>query len=49
MKGLPEDFLWGGATAANQCEGGWNESGKGVSLIDVVPYGVDRMPVAKGE
>lgn len=49
MKGLPEDFLWGGATAANQCEGGWNEDGKGVGLIDVVPYGPDRMPVAKGE
>lgn len=49
MKGLPEDFLWGGATAANQCEGGWNEAGKGVGLIDVVPYGADRMLVAKGE
>lgn len=49
MKGLPENFLWGGATAANQCEGGWNEDGKGIGLIDVVPYGADRMPVAKGE
>ena len=26
--GFPEDFLWGGATAANQCEGGWNVEGK---------------------
>ena len=26
---FPKDFLWGGATAANQCEGGWNEGGKG--------------------
>lgn len=49
QKGLPENFLWGGATAANQCEGGWREDGKGISLIDVVPYGEDRMPVAKGE
>ena len=22
---MPENFLWGGATAANQYEGGWNE------------------------
>ncbi|MCD7979823.1 MAG: family 1 glycosylhydrolase, partial [Fusobacterium sp.] len=21
---FPADFLWGGATAANQCEGAWN-------------------------
>ena len=26
-----EDFYWGGATAANQLEGGWQEGGKGVS------------------
>ena len=26
---LPKDFLWGGATAANQYEGGWNEGGRG--------------------
>ena len=28
-KGFPKDFLWGGATAANQLEGGWKEGGKG--------------------
>mgnify|MGYP002663166032 CR=1 FL=1 len=28
---FPKDFLWGGATAANQCEGGWNEGGKGLA------------------
>lgn len=32
-------FLWGGATAANQCEGGWNEGGKGVSVPDVMTDG----------
>lgn len=32
MDRLPDDFLWGGAVAAHQVEGGWNEGGKGVSL-----------------
>jgi len=27
-------FLWGGATAANQCEGAWNIDGKGASICD---------------
>ncbi len=34
MKSFPEGFLWGGATAANQFEGGWNEGGKGWSVSD---------------
>lgn len=33
--GFPENFLWGGAVAANQCEGAWNEDGKGPSLADI--------------
>ena len=36
---LPEDFLWGGAVAANQLEGGWDEDGKGPSVIDVMTGG----------
>lgn len=34
---FPENFLWGGATAANQCEGAYNEGGKGWSLADMIP------------
>ncbi|QIK69563.1 glycoside hydrolase family 1 protein [Erysipelothrix sp. HDW6C] len=29
-----DTFLWGGATAANQCEGAWNVDGKGPSMQD---------------
>lgn len=34
-----KDFLWGGATAANQCEGAWNVDGKGVSVSDICTGG----------
>lgn len=34
-----DDFLWGGAVAANQCEGGWQEGGKGISIADLVAGG----------
>jgi 6-phospho-beta-glucosidase len=33
------DFLWGGAVAANQCEGGYLEGGKGLSIMDVMTAG----------
>ena len=36
---FPKDFLWGGATAANQYEGGWNEDGKGPSILDASTAG----------
>ena len=38
-KGFRKDFLWGGATAANQCEGAYDEDGKGLSIQDVLPHG----------
>ena len=28
MAKLPDNFLWGGAVAAHQLEGGWKEGGK---------------------
>lgn len=34
-----EDFLWGGATAANQCEGAWDADGKGISVSDICTGG----------
>ena len=46
---FPENFLWGGATAANQCEGAWKEGGKGLTTNDVIPAGKDRFAVLAGE
>ncbi|ENR0230819.1 6-phospho-beta-glucosidase [Enterobacter bugandensis] len=37
---FPDDFLWGGAVAANQVEGAYLEDGKGLSTSDVQPQGV---------
>ncbi len=36
---FPKDFLWGGAVAANQLEGAYNQDGKGLSVQDVTPKG----------
>ncbi|ARF52558.1 glycoside hydrolase family 1 protein [Pantoea stewartii] len=40
MKTFPDDFLWGGALAANQTEGAYLDDGKGLSTSDVQPQGV---------
>ena len=40
MNTFPENFLWGGAVAANQCEGAYLEDGKGLSVQDVLPHGL---------
>ena len=37
---FPEKFLWGGAVAANQCEGAYNEDGKGLDVQDILPKGI---------
>ncbi|MGB6407350.1 MAG: family 1 glycosylhydrolase, partial [Planococcus donghaensis] len=39
MEKLPNDFLWGGALAAHQFEGGWDQGGKGPSVVDVMTAG----------
>ena len=45
---LPENFLWGGATAANQCEGAYNVDGRGLANVDICPAGKDRFKVMLG-
>ena len=44
MSKFPSTFLWGGATAANQYEGGFNEGGKGLTMIDVTTNGSHTSP-----
>ena len=41
---LPDGFLWGGAVAAHQFEGGWNAGGKGPSVVDVLTAGAHGVP-----
>lgn len=41
---FPANFLWGGATAANQFEGGWNEGGRGASVADHMTNGTNTTP-----
>ncbi|MBM7636100.1 6-phospho-beta-glucosidase [Streptococcus saliviloxodontae] len=48
-KAFPENFLWGGATAANQCEGAYDADGRGLANVDVVPIGKDRFPIIAGK
>ncbi|NME84311.1 6-phospho-beta-glucosidase [Clostridium sp. SM-530-WT-3G] len=45
---FPEGFLWGGALAANQCEGGYRDGGKGLTTVDLCPAGENRVSVMKG-
>lgn len=53
MTAFPKTFLWGGAIAANQVEGAWQEGGKGISTSDVMQQGVfgplkERVPGDSG-
>jgi len=47
--GFPDNFLWGGATAANQCEGAYNVDGRGLANVDVQPHGQERFAVSAGK
>ncbi|AJR06281.1 6-phospho-beta-glucosidase [Photobacterium gaetbulicola] len=40
MTQFPDDFLWGGAIAANQVEGAYDLDGKGLSTSDMLPSGI---------
>ena len=46
---FPDGFLWGGATAANQCEGAYDADGRGLANVDVVPIGEDRLAIITGK
>ena len=41
---LSENFLWGGAVAAHQLEGGWDADGRGPSVSDVMTAGALGVP-----
>jgi len=45
---FPDGFLWGGAIAANQAEGGVNQGGKGLATVDTLPHGEHRLAVKTG-
>lgn len=49
VMGFKKGFLWGGATAANQLEGGWNEGGRGLANVDLMPHGQDRYVIGTGK
>ena len=42
--GFPKGFLWGGAVAANQCEGAYLEDGKGLCVPDMLLGGDVNTP-----
>ena len=41
---FPKDFLWGGDISAAQCEGAWNEDGRGPTETDYMTLGAARSP-----
>ncbi|SQC91320.1 Aryl-phospho-beta-D-glucosidase BglH [Cedecea neteri] len=45
---FPKGFLWGGAIAANQAEGAYQAGGKGLSTVDMIPHGENRLGVKLG-
>ena len=49
MSVFPQGFLWGGALAANQSEGAYREGGKGLTTVDMIPHGANRLAVKIGK
>ncbi len=49
MSKFPKDFLWGVACASYQCEGAWNEDGKGPNIWDDFSHDLDRQNVKNGD
>ena len=47
--GFPKNFMWGGALAANQCEGAYLEDGKGLTTVDLCPSGKNRENILMGK
>lgn len=45
---FPNQFLWGGAIAANQTEGAYQADGRSLSVMDVVPLADSRRAVKQG-
>ena len=39
-----KSFLWGGSIASHQCEGAYNEDGKGLGIMDLVTVGSASEP-----
>ena len=49
MAQFPKDFVWGVACAAYQCEGAWNEDGKGPNIWDDFCHEVGGTHVLNGD
>lgn len=49
MMRFPDNFLWGGALAANQCEGAYKSHGRGLASGDLIPAGKERLAVMTGK
>lgn len=45
---MKKDFLWGCASAANQFEGGFDEDGRGLANVDIIPMGEKRFQYSTG-
>ena len=46
LRDFPKNFMWGGAFAANQMEGAYQEGGKGLCLADINEF-VDGVALDK--